>query len=536
MIEKPWLSFYPSGVPEHLEYPHVSVHEMLRAAAADFPNRTAIVYYDGGSQQEISRTSYDSLNQQSNVLAGALISLGIRKGDRVVYLMENSPELIVSFYGVLKSGAVAVACNPRSTAAELTERLVDSGAVAIICDEELQKMVQEVSGGTQVEHIIVGGDSSAAMSLQQMTAGTNMGYRLPDIDSTQDLALLQYTGGTTGVSKAAMLTHRNLVVNTVITSQWLDYRYGQEICISALPLAFLGGISGTMTIPLSVGATLILFRRFNPLGTLRAIADYKATRFQGVPAIYIAILNLDERSQFDLSSLTHSRSGAAPLPPAVKEEFDNLVGHEVLMEGYGLTEVTPAIHTNPIQRAKKGSIGVPLPDVEIRLVDIHDRTRQVPPGEEGEVILRGPQVMKGYWNMPQETADAFRDGWFYTGDLARMDEDGYFYIVGRIKEMINVSGLKVWPREVEEVLCEHPLVNQAAVFGAPDAKRGERVEAVVVLEKGQDIGSHDQFQQDLRAFCQQRLVRYKVPSGFEISDGLPMNTAGKVLRWALGNR
>lgn len=516
-----------------MDYPGIPLHGLMQESARLFPERAAIIHYDGGLEQELSVTSYGALDRQSDSLGYALVDLGINKGDRVAYSMENSPELIISFYGILKAGAVPVPCNPKYVAQEMADRFDDSEAVAVICDDDVYPVVQQAMPASSLRHVISESGTDGSLSLRQIIDGNGPKSVLPEIDPDQDLALLPYTGGTTGVSKAAMLTHRNMVVNAVQFARWYRYRAGGEIFISALPLSHLGGISGTMIVPISVGGTLILFRRFNPRGVLRAIQEYRATRFLGVPAMYIAVLNQEDASSYDLSSLTHSRTSAAPLPVAVKEAFDKLVGHEVLIEGYGLTETSPLILANPVHRAKKGSIGIPLPDVEARLVDPENGKQDVAVGEVGELVLRGPQIMRGYWNMPQETADAIRDGWFYTGDLAQMDDEGYFYIVDRIKDMINVSGLKVWPREVEEVLYQHPQVKQVAVFGAPDPQRGERVQAVVVLKDGRDSGSEEQMRRDLISFCLQRLAPYKVPSVVDLRDSLPMSGAGKVLRRVL---
>jgi long-chain acyl-CoA synthetase len=456
--------------------------------------------------------------------------MGIKKGDRISYFMENSPEMIISFYGILKSGAVPVPCNPRYVSEEMLERFNDSESIAVICDDDLYPVVKLAMSAPSLQHVITKSGIDETVSLHGIIAGQRASpCPPPEFNLDEDLALLPYTGGTTGVSKAAMLTHRNLVVNSLQFARWYQYREGAEIFISALPLSHLGGISGTMFVPISVAGTLILFRRFNPRGVLQAIQTYRASRFPGVPAMFIAILDQKESASYDLSSLTHSRTNAAPLPAAVKEAFDELVGHEVLVEGYGLTETSPLVLANPGQRPKAGSIGLPISDTDIRLVD-PDSGQVVDQGEIGELVLRGPQLMKGYWKMPEETANVIRDGWFYTGDLARMDEDGYFYIVDRIKDMINVSGFKVWPREVEEVLYRHPSVKQAAVFGAPDPRRGERVQAVVVLKDGSDSSNAAQLRSDLMAFCSQILSAYKVPTVVDFRDDLPVDAAGKLPR------
>ena len=422
-------------------------HGFLKRAAAQYPARKAIIYYDGEQGREVSAMSYRALDHESDRFASALMELGVVRGDRVAYFLQNSPRLVVSFYGILKAGAVPVPCNPMYRAEELTYQLNDSEAKAIICDADLCPLVRHVEGSTCLSHVIVAGHADAALSLEGLIRCHQAPQELPRIDPAQDLALLPYTGGTTGVPKGVMLTHRNLVVNTLQFSRWYSYREGHEVFIAALPLFHIGGIAGVLGVPISVGGTIVLLRRFNPRGVLEAIQDYRATRFLGVPTMYVAILDLPEAAGYDLSSLCHSRTSAAPLPPAVKRGFDDLAGREVLIEGYGLTETSPLTHANPIHRAKAGSFGIPLADTDAAIVDSEEGRREMPTGEIGELVLRGPQVMKGYWKRPRETAEAIREGWFYTGDLARMDEEGYFYIVDRKKDVINAAGFKgVAPR------------------------------------------------------------------------------------------
>ena len=531
-MDRPWLRAYSPGVPESLEYPQVPLYHFLEESASRFPDRTAILYYDGEAGRELSSTSYHTLSDQSDRFAAALITLGISKGDRVAHFLQNSPALVVSFYGTIKAGAVLVPCNPMYRAEELAHQLRDSGAKAILCDPDLYPLVQEVVGQTALQHIITTG-GPPAQGVHSMEALVESHIPLEDypaITPAQDLALLPYTGGTTGVPKGSMLTHLNLVTNTLQFKNWFQYRDGKEVFIAALPLFHIGGIAGVMSVPLATAATMVLFRRFHPRGVLRAIQDYRASRFLGVPTMYIALLNLDEARSFDLTSLQPSRTSAAPLPKAVKEAFDTLVGHEVLIEGYGLTETSPLTHANPIRRVKAGSIGIPLPDTDARIVDAEEGTRVLLVGEVGELVVRGPQVMKGYWNNPEETAGALRDAWLYTGDLATMDEEGYFRIVDRKKDMINAAGFKVWPREVEEVLYQHPLVRVAAVIGVPDAYRGETVKAVVVLKENHGFSSEDAAQRDIIDFCRRELAAYKAPKIVEIRDDLPISGAGKILR------
>ncbi len=507
------------------------LYGFLRLQANRDPERPAVIYYDGEHGRELSITTYRGLDEGSDRFASALMHLGIAKGERIAYYLQNSPQLVTAFYGILKAGAVPVPCNPMYLDDELAHQINDSEAKAIVCEPELLSLVQRVQSSTSLAHVIsVGNASPDTLGFDELIRLHAPAERLPDIEPDRDLALLPYTGGTTGVPKGAMLTHRNLVVNAIQFGHWYGYREGRETFIAALPLFHLGGIAGVMSTPISVGGTIVLFRRFDARGILKAIQTYRATRFLGVPTMYIAMLDLEDASSHVLSSLLHSRTSAAPLPPAVKQGFDNLVGHEVLVEGYGLTETSPLTHANPTHRVKEGSIGVPLLDTEARIVNPDDGGSEVAVGAIGELVLRGPQLMQGYWNRPQETAEAIPDGWLRTGDLARMDEDGYFYIVDRKKDVIIAAGFKVWPREVEGTLYRHPRVKLAAVIGVPDHYRGETVKAVVVLKEDLMAVSEEEVKLDLIAFCRKELAAYKVPHIVDLRDSLPVSAAGKVLK------
>ena len=532
-MAQPWLQHYPSGLGASLDYPSVPLYRLLQDSARRFPARAAIIAFDGETGRETDAKTYRALNDESSRLADALVSLGVSKGDRVAYFLQNSPSLVVSFYGILKAGAVPVPCNPMYQADEFSHQVSDSGATIVICDTQSLPVVQQVREHVDLKQVVVADTSVSvaadAHSLNDLIAQYTPLEDLPDITPEEDLALLPYTGGTTGVPKGAMLTHANMVANAIQFARWFDYQPGEEVFIAALPLSHIGGIAGVMSVPIAVGGTIILFRRFHPHGVMQAIQDYRATRFLGVPTMYINLLGQPESSRYDLSSMGPSRTSAAPLPEAVKEAFDKLVGREVLIEGYGLTETSPLTHVNPPQRARLGSMGVPLPDTHARVVDPDDRTKMLPTGEVGELALRGPQVMKGYWNRPDATAEVMVDDWFHTGDLARMDQDGYFYIVDRIKDVINAAGFKVWPREVEEVLYRHPLVQMAAVAGTADPYRGETVKATIVL-KDNATDPEEILRGALTAHCRSQLAAYKVPRIIEFRDSLPVSSAGKVLR------
>lgn len=527
--ERPWLSFYSPGIPSSLDYPDVPLHSFLTKSAERFPDRAAIIFLSDDAKPPPTLT-YRELDRLSGRFASGLAEMGVGRGDRVACFMQNCPELVIAFYGILKAGAVPAPCNPMYTGDELLRQLDDAQPRLLVCDRDTHPLVSKALDGRSAPSIIVVGGEGPEPSF----GGILESHREPaapvPIDPARDLALLPYTGGTTGISKGAMLTHRNLVVNAMQFAAWYGYEAGKETFISTLPLFHIGGIAGAMSVPISVGATMLLLRRFDARRVLTAIQEYRATRFPAVPTMYIAALDLEGADKFSLASLRPSRTSASSLPPAVKRSFDELVGHEVLIEGYGLTETSPLTHANPTHRAKEGSIGVPLPDTEARIVDPEEGVKDVAEGEIGELAIRGPQVMAGYWKKPQETVDVLRDGWLYTGDLARMDDEGYFYIVDRKKDVINASGFKVWPREVEEVLFEHPMVELAAVVGVADRYRGETVKAVLVLKKEFRSRTEDEVQEELLKHCRSRLAAYKVPRLLEVRDSLPVSAAGKVLR------
>ena len=530
--KRPWLKSYSSWMPSTLAYPRVPLYHFLQESAVRYPNRPAIIYQDPSEGSEPVVKTYRQLDEESGRFAAGLVSLGVSRGDRVAYYIQNSPELIAGFYGILKAGAVPVPCNVMYQAEELAYHLNDSGAKVLLCESHLYPTATQVLAATPVEDVIVAGGKvdGEVHYWNDLLDSARPLTELPAIDVDRDLALLPYTGGTTGVPKGAMLSQANLVANAVQFRDWFGYEPGAEVFVATLPLFHIGGIAGVMSVPIACGGTIVLFRRFNAERVLQAIQDYQATRFLGVPTMYIALLNHEQAGSYDLSSLRPSRTSAAPLPKAVKEAFDTLVGHEVLVEGYGLTETSPLTHANPVDGAIGGSIGVPLPDTEARIFDADDGVEEMPLGEIGELALRGPQVMKGYWNRPLETAEAIRDGWFYSGDLAYMDERGYFYIVDRKKDVINAAGFKVWPREVEEVLYQHPSVRLAAVLGIPDDYRGETVKAVIALRESHDFTTEDLARADILAHCQKHLASYKIPRIVDFREELPVSAAGKVLR------
>jgi long-chain acyl-CoA synthetase len=517
-----------------MEYPAEPAWWLLFRNLPRHAGRPAIRVLDPETADERGSVTYEDLARQATALAAGLARFGVRRGERVAFFLPNSPALIASYFGTWLAGAAGVPCNPMSKAHELAYQLQDSAPALLLTSESLAAVAVEAARALRVPVFVASEDARppqtppGASPWMELVAAAD-GFEPPALDPAEDLALLLYTGGTTGVPKGAMLTHRNIVANTVQFATWYQFDEGCERCIAALPLFHSGGMAGAMNVPLYAGATLLLFPRFRAAGVARAIERYRCTRFFGVPTMYAAILNLPGCRDYDFSSLRACRTNAAPLPAAVKSRFDGVAGRPVLVEGYGLSETSPLAIANPVHRAKAGAVGIPLPDTDAAIVDPLTGA-PARAGESGELVLRGPQVMRGYWRRPDETASAFRDGWFHTGDIARIDGEGYFQIVDRLKDVVNTAGYKVWPREVEEVLYAHPAVQLAAVVGVPDTYRGEKVKAFLVLRDG---AGGDVTGEDIITYCRGRLAAYKVPREVEFRAALPMSGAGKVMKRVL---
>jgi long-chain acyl-CoA synthetase len=544
-LEKPWFRFYAKQVPRSIDYPNITLSEVLKQSAKDFPDNPAIIYFG-------KRISYRELDEMVDRFAAALQDLGVKKGDRVGIQLPNIPQFVIAFYGTLRAGAICVACSPLYKARELEHQLNDAGAETLVVMDTLYPIVQEVRERSKLRNVIATSPRDYLPPLLRTLSPLKgvKSYKCPGaIDflsimkhepnpkpvlvKPDELALLQYTGGTTGVPKGAMITHRNLVVNAAQCEVELPMRRGIDVNVTALPLFHIFGMTCAMNAPVLTGTTMLMIPDpRDPKGILNTISKYKATTFCSVPTMYIALINTPDIKKYDLSTVRACMSGAAPLPVEIQKKFEQLTGGR-LVEGYGLTESSPVSHVNPLDDPKKnrpGSIGIPVPDTEAKIVDLETGTKDLKPNEVGELVIKGPQVMQGYWNKPDETKNTLRGGWLYTGDIAKMDEDGYFYIVDRKKDMIDVSGLKVWPREVEEVLYEHPAVNEAAVVGVADAYRGETVKAYVTLKPGYQGKVTEE---DIIKFCKEKIATYKAPRLVEFRDSLPKTLVGKILRRTL---
>ncbi|MEJ2253016.1 MAG: long-chain fatty acid--CoA ligase [Nitrospirota bacterium] len=527
--DHPWYKVWPGHLSRRFRYPRVPAGWLLERNLKKFADRTAVIFLDHESLEELERVTYGELFRRARALAAGLRELGVGKGNRVATLLPNSPAIITSYNAAWLAGAAITPCNIMAQEKELDYQLRDSAASVLIAAESMAELALSAAGRRGMRVIFAPtGERHRAKPPRGVLHFDDLlqaDKPLPEVEvnPAKDMAVLLYTGGTTGEPKGAMLTHRNIVANTIQFARWYRFREGRETTICTIPMSHSGGMSGVMNVPLFSGATLVVMKRFKAASVARSIEKYRATRFFGVPTMYIAILNDPEASVCDLSSLRACRTNAAPLPVAVKEAFDGRVGKEVLVEGYGLTETSPLTHANPLDRPVPGSIGIPLPDTDCKIVD-PQTGEDLPACCEGELVIRGPQVMKGYWNKPKATSKAMAGGWFHTGDVARMDEDGYFYIVDRMKDMINCGGYKVWPREVEEVLYAHPGVKLVTVIGVQDDYYGEIVKAFVVPgNDGVTVG-------ELVEFCKSKMARYKVPRVMEFRDSLPISPQGKVLR------
>jgi len=563
-VTHPWIAHYEEGVPVEVEIPDMPLYQLVTDSANNFPNNIAVrfvlKYLPLGLVIQ-SKMTYRELEEASNRFANALQSLGVKKGDRVAIMLPNMPQQVIGFFGALKAGAVVVNTNPTYTPRELRHQLADSGAETIVMMSGLYERLESIRDKTDIRNVIIADvpdslgwlfgkmvektvrasgamadvpDAPDVYNFYKLLKGQSARAISVDI-SPHDVMLFQYTGGTTGVPKAAMLTHHNLVANAVQMDAWFNkVEYGKEKVLFALPAFHVYGMTVAMLFCMKSAGQLVQVP--DPRQTehiLDVIQNEGITLYPGVPAMYIGIINNANVHKYDLHSIKACLSGGSALPVDVAQKFEEITGGK-LVEGYGLTETSPVASANPIWgEVRVGSIGLPLSNTEAQIVSLEPNEdgnyTALGVGEEGEICIRGPQVMKGYWGRPDETDLVIDpDGWFHTGDIAKMDEDGYFYIVDRKKDLIIAGGYNIVPREVEEVLFMHPKVMEAAVVGIPDPKRGETVWAFVVPKEGQTVT-----EEELNAFCRENLAPYKVPRTYEFRDELPKTQVGKVLRRVL---
>ncbi len=547
-LERPWLKSYDPEVQQNLDYEKIPLFKFLDRAAHKWPKRKGIVFKNW-------KINYAGLKRQSEIFAANLKAAGIRKGDRVALMLPNLPQTIIAFWGVLRCGAVGVLTNPLYMETEIVHQFNDAGVRFCITLDLLWPKIEKLRDSIPVEKFFITTigeglkfplnslyklqslknrtspkvpyDGDKVLPFKTLLKGRNS-FTESRVDP-QDPALLQYTGGTTGVAKGCVLTHFNLGAN-LQQCQSMMHKLGQkqETFLGVLPYFHIYGLTTCLTWPTSMGATLAPFPRYVPMDVLKGIQKLKPTVFPGAPSVYISLLQQKAVNQYDLSSIKCCVSGSAPMPVEHLEQFRDRTG-AAIAEGYGLTEASPVTHINPIEGARKyGSIGLPFPDTDAKIVDMEVGGDPLPAGKRGELVIRGPQVMKGYYNRPDATADVLRNGWLYTGDIAYMDDEGYFYIVDRKKDLIISGGYNIYPREIDEVLHAHPKIEEAVSVGIPHEARGEIVKAYVVIRDGEELS-----RSDVIAYCREKLANYKVPRRVEFRKDLPKTMVGKVLRRAL---
>jgi long-chain acyl-CoA synthetase len=548
-MERPWLQHYDVGVPAHLDYPQRTMDQILAESAGRAPG-AVLTLFKGG------RLTYEQVDRLVDRMTGGLQALGLQRGDRVAIHLPNCPQFVVAYYAILRAGGIAVPCNPAYVGREMEHQLNDAGAKMAITMSSFYPVVRGIRARTSLRQVIVAklktylpmplrllfalfrerrdghalrisGEANTHWFSEVLQSAPSQPRRA-DI-GLDETAVLMYTGGTTGIPKGAQLTHRNLVVNATQCAHWLRTTERGASLLTALPLFHSYAMTTCMNHAVLVGGSMILVPDPRDLGdVLGTIHKYRPTVYPGVPAMYVAINNNQDAAsgKYDLGSIEACISGAAGLPAEVQERFRQISGAH-LVEGYGLSEASPVTHINPVfDRGPDGFIGIPVPDTEAKIVDLQTGTQELPAGEIGELCVRGPQVMKGYWNVPSETADVLRDGWLYTGDIATMTEDGYFQLVDRKKDIIlGAGGYNIYPREIEDVLYEHPKVKEAVAAGIPWGEKGERVKVWVVLKEGQEATS-----EEILHHCDDRLAPYKRPKVVEFRKDLPKTMVGKMLR------
>ncbi len=551
MEDRIWLKEYPEEIPPTLDYGDAPLQSYLKNSAAKYPYKTS-VHFMGRDYTFLE--IYESALKFANYLR----SIGIDKGDRVAIMLPNTPQSVISFFGVLFAGGVVVQTNPLYMEREIEYQMKDSGAKAIVTMDILFPRVSSVKNKTDLQHIIVTSIKEALPFpknviypfIQKKEYGIVVNVKhdgpihlfpvimktasaseieLDPQDIEEDLALLQYTGGTTGFPKGVMLTHKNLLANTAMCKSWMyKCEEGEESVLGVLPFFHVYGMTTVLVLSVMDGHRMILLPKPEYTSMLKTIHKQKPTLFPGTPTMYIGLLNHPELGKYDISSINICMSGSAPLPVELQEQFERATGGK-LVEGYGLTETSPVTHANFFwdKERIKGSIGVPWPDTESVILS-PETGEPMPANEIGEIAVKGPQVMKGYWNRPEDTENAFRDGWFLTGDLGYMDEKGYFFVVDRKKDMIIAGGFNIYPREIEEVLYEHEAIQEAVVAGVPDPYRGETVKAYIVLKEGKTVT-----EEELEKLTRKHLAAYKIPRQYEFRSELPKTAVGKILRRTL---
>ena len=537
MLNKSWLGSYDDHVPCSLEYPNITLDQLFDSATASYPDSVFIRYKN-------KTFSYQQIGEFVERIRSFLINNGIQKGDRIGLVMPNIPQVVIAYYGILSAGGVVVAMNPRYTGDEFQKLIAESDVRVIFCLDMHEDMFQPMCSDGILTHIIITavndyhslGDQKKSKKNHKDSIGfvEILGVELeirskskPRI-SADDAAIFQFSGGTTGYPKPAIGMHKNIIANAIQFSKWCDLEQGKETILAAIPLYHVYGMVLSLNMGIAIGAHIILMDDPTDIEYLLSQIDaHKVTFYPGVPTMYYAINN-NENAQnhiYDLTSIKACISGSFTLHPKIKNEFERITGGK-LIEGYGLSEAPTATHCNPLYGVnKEGSIGLPLPDVDAKIVDIETGKREMEIDQIGELVIRGPQVMQGYYKNEAETENVIRNGWLYTGDIAKMDSEGYFFLVDRKKSLIKVNGLQVWPNEVESVINTHSDIAESAVGGVPDFESGERVICWVVLSEGSILNT-----ENFRDWCKKSISSYKIPQEFLAVKKLPRTGVGKILR------
>jgi long-chain acyl-CoA synthetase len=548
-LDRPWYKNYVEGTPKEITIPEGPLWKALDDAVKKYPDNEAL-FFEG------VRITYRELGELVDRAANGFAKMGVKKGDTIALMLINCPQFVISYFGALKAGATVTAINPLAMAKELRIYLQDTQASTIVVLNFFYGVVEAVRSESNLENVIVAQGWDMMSKIKQILAPKTVYKKemkhvpplregdimwndfiantVPEapkieINPAKDIAVYQFTGGTTGIAKAAMLTHDNLKANCEQCGSWMDWmaERGKEAFVAALPLQHIFGQTISMNLAISWGGRIILVPNARDIKHLLQLIDKeKPTFFPIVATLAISIYSHPAAAKYDVTSLKLSIAGAMALPPEVTRKYEEATD-SIIIEGFGLSEASPVTHANPLDKEKRkvGSIGLPFPSTDCKIVDLEDKTKDLPVGEIGELAVKGPQVMAGYHNRPDETAEVLQDGWLFTGDIAKMDEEGWTYIVDRKKDMINASGYKVWPNEVEEVLFEHPKIREVAVIGIPDETRGETVKAFIVLEAGQTATVDE-----IRAYAKEKMSVYKVPTDIDFVDDLPKTQVGKILR------
>jgi long-chain acyl-CoA synthetase len=544
MAERIWHHFYDEGVPYKIEPPEEPIFIQLEKTALAFPQVVATDFMG-------ARLTYRQLAEQVNRFASSLSAMGVEPGDRIAIMLPNCPQIIIAYYAALSIGAVVVMTNPMYVEREMAHQFGDAGVKVLVGLDHFMPRIEKVWKETPVEQLIITSIrdylpfplnmlyplkarkqklnmrvsyGESVHSFKRLVKNSPGNPPRPEV-AMDDLTLLQYTGGTTGIAKGAMLTHRNLMANVIQLMAWCPLKRGQERILCVAPFFHVLGMTVLMNLSVCMSASMILLPRFEINNLLKTTVKARPTIAVLVPTIFTAMVNSPGISRLDISSINYCFSGSAPLPIGIMNQFEEITGG-IIFEAYGLTEASPVTHANPVKgKRKPGSVGIALSSTDARIMDLESGTRELPVGEPGELVVKGPQVMQGYWNREEETAETLRDGWLYTGDIAYMDEDGYVFIVDRKKDMIIAGGYNVYPREIDEVLYEHPKIADAVSIGVPDAYRGETVKVFVVVKPEETLT-----EEEVIAHCKEKLAAYKVPRIVEFRQELPKSMVGKVLR------